>query len=35
MKVFAGMGVELRKIYLLGRRSHNPNDAQHQTNPNY
>ena len=37
MKVIAGVGVELRQIYLSGRRSHHPNDApcQKLSNPNY
>ena len=37
MKENAGMGVELRQIYLPVRRSHHPNDApcQNLPNPNY
>jgi hypothetical protein len=35
MQVAAGVGLELRKIYLLGRRSHHSNDAPQQTSPNY
>ena len=35
MKVAAGVGVELRQIYLPGRRPHHPNDAPQQTSPNY
>ena len=37
MKGNAGVGVELSQIYLLGRRSHHPNDApcHNLPNPNY
>jgi hypothetical protein len=34
MKVAAGVGVELRRIYLPGRHSHHPNDAPQQKSPN-
>jgi hypothetical protein len=35
VKVAAGVGVELRQIYLPGRRSHHPNDAPQHTSSNY
>jgi hypothetical protein len=34
VKITAGVGVELRQIYLPGRRSHHPNDAPQQISPN-
>jgi hypothetical protein len=34
VKIAAGVGVELRQIYLPGRCSHHPNNAPQQTNPN-
>jgi hypothetical protein len=34
VKIAAGVGVELRQIYLPGRRSHHPSDAPQQTSPN-
>jgi hypothetical protein len=34
VKVAADVRVELRQIYLPGRRSHHPNDAPQQTSPN-
>ena len=34
MKDTAGVGVELKQIYLSGRRSHHPNDAPRPTKPN-
>ena len=33
MKDTAGVGVELRQIYLTGRRSHHPNNAPRPTKP--
>jgi hypothetical protein len=34
VKVAVGVGVEVRQIYSSGRRSHHPNDATQQKNPN-
>jgi hypothetical protein len=34
VKIAAGVGVDLRQIYLPRHRSHHPNNAPQQTSPN-